>query len=105
MKKDVPVDDDGIAVLRGELFWKWKAADTEVRNADLALKLKQTEIAKMLEQHPEIQKAMDDRTALVNKSVQTQNELRAVYKDLETHLGIEMTNVSIDDQTGRIYVL
>lgn len=106
MKKvSPPVDDDGILVLRGEMFFRWKSADSEMRNAELSLKLKQIEVAKLLEQYPDVQRALDERTALVNKSLQTQTDLRTVYKDLEGHLGVEMTHVSIDDQTGRVYVL
>ncbi len=103
-KKGPPTDEQGFTVLKGELFWKWRTADTENTNADLALKLKTAEIDRMLEKYPEIQKVLNERIALVNNSLIKQQQLRAVLAEVEAHLGISLKAVSIDDQTGRVHV-
>jgi hypothetical protein len=101
--ENAPVDQEGCLILRGELFWKWKAADSEQRYVVEALKVKQAEFDALLDQYPEVKAALGERTALIQRSVAVQVEVRNVNTELEKYLGIPMKNVSIDDQTGRVF--
>ena len=100
----VPVDDEGCLVLRGELFWKWKAADSEVRYVAEALKVKQNELQVLLDKYPDVKAVFEERTSLLQRSVVSQNEMRHVQASLEEYLGMSMKDVSIDDQTGRVFL-
>jgi putative salt-induced outer membrane protein YdiY len=99
----ITTDEEGHPILQGELFWRWKAADNEVLNTELSLKLKQAEVDALLEKHPEVQAALNQRQYIITRSVQAQADRMKVYKDIETHLGISLKNVSIDDVSGRVH--
>lgn len=100
----ITTDEEGFRILQGELFFRWKAADNEVLNTELSLKLKQIEVDALLEKHPEVQNALNQRQYIITRSVQAQADRQKVYKDIEAHLGISLKNVSIDDVSGRVHV-
>lgn len=98
-----PVDQEGCLVLRGELFWKWKAADSEQRYVVEALKVKQAELDDLLDKYPDVKALLGERSSLIQRSAAVQVEVRNVNTELEKYLGIPMKNVSIDDHTGRVF--
>jgi len=100
----ITTDEEGFLVLKGELFFRWKAADNEVLNTELSLKLKQIEVDALLEKYPEVQSALNQRQYIITRSVQAQAERAKVYKDIEAHFGISLKNVSIDDVSGRVHI-
>ena len=102
----VPVDEDGFMCLQGELLWKYRAVDAEYRNTVLAMDGKQREILEELKKYPDLQRMVGERDALTISVRLHQNELIEVYKVISDALHIaDMTNVSIDDRTGRVFVL
>jgi hypothetical protein len=99
-----PTDQDGCLILQGELFWKWKAADSEIRYVAEALKVNQTEIEVLLDKYPDVKAVFGTKTSLIQRSLSSQTEMRHVQAELEKYLGMSMKNVSIDDQTGRVFL-
>jgi len=99
------MDQDGCLVLQGELFWKWKAADSEQRYVSSAIQLKQKEIDAILDKYPDVKALLGDKNSLIQRSIVAQNEMRNVLAGLEEHLGMSMKNVSIDDTTGKVFIL
>jgi hypothetical protein len=92
-------------VLRGELFWKWKALHTALAHCDAEIKARTPLIDQMLDQYPELKKLIGERTAYVQQRMTAMHEYSAVQAELETHFGFSMKNVSIDDVTGRVHRL
>lgn len=104
-EKKLDRDEEGMIVLRGELFWKWKAIHEAVQRCDAEIKLRTPMIEALLEQQPELKKLIGERTAFVQQSVTMRVEYNAVLAALEKHFGFPMKNVSIDDVTGRVHRL
>lgn len=98
------IDSDGAVRLTGELFQRWKAADLSLENTNLKLKLKNKEIDEVLAKHPEVKKLLDERTALIHGMTGPQNELREVHSMIESSLNVQIKDVSIDDNSGRVFV-
>lgn len=98
-------DDEGHLVLKGELFWKWKAMATAVAHCDAEIKARTPLIDKMLDELPELKKLLGERSAYVQQRMTMAAEYKAVLAELEAHFGFSMQNVSIDDLTGRVHRL
>ena len=97
-------DAEGCLLLRGELFFRWKASDAELSRLDADIKLASHEVDALLREQPVLSKLLNDRAALIQQTVTSRHEQMSVLKMLEEHLGLSMSNVSIDDQTGRVHV-
>lgn len=100
-----PTDEEGVLVLQGELLWKWRALDAEMRHAGLAVQEKQREIDDEVAKHETLKTLIGDKHGLVRAHSQAQIEMKALLGEMEKQLGISMERVSIDDKTGRVYVL
>lgn len=98
-------DAEGYPILRGELFWRWRAALEGMQRVDSDVKLKSMQVDTLLEQHPEIKRAINERASLMQQSVTARQEYQRVISDLEAHFGFPMKDVSIDDHSGRVHVL
>ena len=98
-------DDEGHLVLKGELFWKWKATHTAIAHCDAEVKARTPVIDALLDQQPELKRLLGERSAYVQQAVTMRAEYKAVLAELEKHLGFSMQNVSIDDVTGRVHRL
>ena len=99
------VDDDGCIVLRGALFWEWRALVEQMQRIDSDLKLRSHEVDKALDEHPALRTLLNERAALVHASGTSRIEYQHVLARLEEHFGFPMKNVSIDDQTGRVHTV
>jgi hypothetical protein len=99
----VHTDDEGHLVLRGELFWKWKAIHEAVQRCDAEVRARTPVIDAILEQHPELKKLLGERAAYIQQRMTMNAEYKNVLAQLEAHFGFSMQNVSIDDLTGRVH--
>lgn len=99
------VDSEGFPVLKGELFWQWKASIEMVQRIDSDLKLKSMEVDLLFEKFPDIKKAINERSSLVQQSVNVRQEYNKVIEKLEKHFGFSMRSASIDDYSGRVHVI
>jgi len=97
------IDSDGFLAIKGELFWKWRAMDTEKRNIDLSLRVLHTEIAALLDKHPDVKEALGHQAGLINQASLMQQQYSALIVEIGEHLQVDMQQVSIDDQTGRVF--
>lgn len=100
-----PVDDDGVLVLQGELFWKWRALDADIRRTKIEADAKQAAIDAEIAKLPELKRLIDERHGLVREHAQHSLEMRSVHAEMEKLLGVEVKNISVDDKTGRVHVL
>lgn len=103
LKQDL--DQDGCLILRGELFWKWRAVSESITRIDSDLRLRSHEVDKALDANPELRKLLNDRASLVQESATARVEYQRILVTLEEHFGFPMKDVSIDDQTGRVHTL
>lgn len=99
------VDGDGMVCVGGELLWKWRAAEAESRALDATIKVKSHELDTLLNAAPEIKTLLTERQSLIGQSVRAQQEYQGVLKQIEAETGVPMKDASIDDSTGRIYLL
>jgi hypothetical protein len=105
VSKELTYDDEGCLVLKGELFWKWKAVHESVQRCDAEIKLRTPMIDALLETMPELKKLLGERAMFIQQSMTMRGEYKNVLATLEEHFGFPMTNVSIDDLTGRVHRL
>jgi len=99
------LDEDGQLILRGELFWKWKALHEAVQRCDAEIKLRNPLIDALLDQQPDLKKLLGERSTYIQQSVTARHEYKTVLAALEAHFGFSMAEVSIDDITGVVHRL
>ena len=97
------IDTDGFMAIKGELFWKWRAVDTEKRNIELSLKVLHADIAALLDKYPEVKEALGMQTNLIQQASQAHQHYNDLINQIGLALNTDMQHVSIDDQTGRIF--
>lgn len=97
------IKEDFIYV-KGELFWRWKAMETEQRNIDLSLRVVRAEIVALLDKYPEVKEAFGHQANLVQQAVNVQQQYNEVIVEIGDNLNIDMAEVSIDDSTGRVFL-
>lgn len=100
-----PVDEDGVLILRGELFWKWRALDADIKRTRTEADAKQATIDAEIAKHDVLKSLIGDKHALVREHSQHVLEMHAVHVEMEKTLGVDIKNVSIDDKSGRVHVL
>lgn len=98
-------DGEDQLVLRGELFWRWRAVSEAVARCDAEIKARTPLIDQLLDQHPELKKLLGERAAYIQQRQTMSGEYKTVLAELETHFGFPMAGVSIDDMTGRVHRL
>jgi hypothetical protein len=103
-KQEVQIEDSFL-YLKGELLWKYRAVDAEYRNFMLALNMKKQEVQNEFDKHPELAKLIRERDYLLSQASIHAKEVQEVNMQIEKELKVELKNCSIDDKTGRIFVL
>jgi len=98
-------DEEGFLILKGELFWKWRALSEVIQRLAADLQLHAQQIDKLLEPHPEIRELFNKRASLNTQMLVARGEYSSLLGELEAHLGFPMKNVSIDDVSGRVHRL
>jgi hypothetical protein len=98
------VTDDRLR-LTGELFWKYRAVDSDYVRIQHQLKSTQEEIQMFVDKTPALKEIFSKRAELLNQSSVAQTELKAVLDEIEKTLGIDVKGCSIDEKTGVIHVL
>jgi len=100
-----PVDSDGFYVLPRDLLLEYRAKDAECRHAHLLLRVCTSELDMLLLKHPEIRQKMTDKASMIVESANKKNALLEVHQMIEVIFGIKITDIGIDDMTGRIHQL
>jgi hypothetical protein len=99
------VDDEGVLCLKGDLFWKWRALDAELRSLQLEVSSTQAKIVVEIDKHPQLKELFSAKAALAGQLSVAQTELTNVQAEIEKLLGVSLKDCAFDDKTGRIYNL
>lgn len=105
LAEQVLVDDEGYYRIPPLLLMEYRAKDSECRHAHLALRVVTQELDQLLTKYPDVQKKMAEKAALAIDATNTTNAIREVHAQLEKTFGVSIQNISIDDESGRIYQL
>ncbi len=105
MPDAVTTDEEGFPVLKGELFWKWRALQSDLRRLDADIALHSKAVDAELDKLPELRELLHRRTSAIQQRMTAGAEYKELLVTLEKHLGFPMTNVSIDDVSGRVHRL
>lgn len=97
-------DSDEELFLKGELFWKWKSADSDVHRIDSDLRLKQSQIEAEIEKNPLLKTLMAEKQGLIQALGTSQQTYNSTIAEIEKTMGISLKTGTIDDQTGRIFL-
>jgi hypothetical protein len=100
-----PVDEDGFLVLPKPLLMEYRALDAECRHAGLSLRITSQELEGLLTKHPEIQRAIQQKGALIAEAANKKNALTELHTQIEKTYSIKIAEIAIDDDTGRIHQL
>ena len=99
------VDAEGFLCLSGDLFWKYRALDSDYARAQLELLQVKANIKAEIDRCPALKDLLAREGNLLAKSALALNELQMVNLEIEGCLGISLENCAIDDRTGRVYDL
>jgi hypothetical protein len=91
--------------LKGELFWKYRAVDSDYVRIQHQLKAANDEIAVFIEKTPDLKDIFARRAELLNQSSVAQTELQECLQAIEKRIGMSLKNCSIDDKTGVVHTL
>ena len=100
-----PVDNDGFYYLPKPLLMEYRAADAECRHAHLLLRVCGQDLDALLAKHPDIRQKITDKATMVVEAANRKNALTEVHQMIEVIYGIKITEIGIDDLTGRIHQL
>ncbi len=98
-------DEEGHYRLTGELFWKYRAVDSDYVRVQAAVLHNKEQINAFIEKTPELRDLFAKKTELMNQSSITVGELMAVQAQIEKLFGVDLKECSIDDKTGVLHVL
>ena len=104
-KSTAPVDSDGFYVLPKDLLMEFRALDAECRNALLELRMVGQSLEAALSKHPEIKQMMAQRAASETEVGRKRTALMELHQVMESIYPIKISEISIDDVTGRIHQL
>jgi len=94
---------DGFSYLTREALLEFELSEARVLNALQAIGMKRAEITMANAAHIEAQRvAQRDLAALVESSKQQEDALRRMRADFQTATGIDITQMTYDDQTGKL---
>lgn len=99
------VDDEGFLCLKGDLFWRWRALDAELRAALAEMESAQQQIQVEIAKQPELSALLQKKAALAGTISTAKTELLTVQGEIENTLGISLKEHAFDDKTGRLYNL
>jgi len=100
-----PVDENGFLVLPKPMLMEYRALDSECRHTHLMLRVASDTLTAMLSKQPEIQAAMQNKGALIAEAANKKNALTELHTTIEKIYGVRITEIAIDDDTGRIHRL
>ena len=103
--KDPIVDEDGILCLKGDLFWKWRALDSELRAATSELTQVKSDISIEIAKHSALAEMISRQAGLIGQVSVAKGELLNVQAEIEKKLSVKLTDCAFDDKTGRLYNL
>ena len=99
------LDDEGFLCLQGELLWKWRALDAELRTANLEIETTQARINAEIEKNPALKELLSQKAALAGQLSSAKTELNTVLMQVETVMGVSLKDCAFDDKSGRLYNL
>jgi len=100
-----PVDSDGFYVIPRDLLLEYRAKDAECRHAHLLLRVCSSELDMLLLKHPDIRQKMTEKATMIIEAASKKTSLVEVHQMIEVIFGIKITDIGIDDMTGRIHQL
>ena len=98
-------DEDGVLCLKGDLFWKWRALDSELRAAVAEMEQTKDRIAVEISKHPELAEMISRQAGLAGTVSIAKTSLLQVQEEIETRMGVKLKDCAFDDKTGRLYNL
>lgn len=107
-KKEPPsdiTDEEGYLCLKGPIFWKWRALDSELRATSLELESAKTKIQAEIHKNATLVELLGQQSALISKISVDKGELLNVQAEIEKLLGVSLQDCAFDDKTGRLYNL
>lgn len=99
------VDDEGFLCLQGELLWKWRALDAELRTANLEIETTQARISAEIEKNPALKELLSQKASLAGQLSSAKTELNSVLAQVEQVMGVSLKDCAFDDKSGRLYNL
>jgi hypothetical protein len=100
-----PTDEDGFLILPKPLLMEYRALDSECRHTHLLLRVASQDLDALLTENPKIQQLMHNKAALIAESSNKKNELTDLHTVIEGVYKVKISNIAIDDDTGRIHEL
>ena len=98
-------DEDGILCLKGDLFWKWRALDSELRTATIELEQTKANISIEIAKHQVLAELISKQAGLVGQVSVAKGELLNVQAEIEKKMSVKLADCAFDDKTGRLYNL
>lgn len=111
-KIDVEIDNKNLDTsvgprIQGELLWKYRAVDAELRNVELYRKHVEAEIDVVIAMNGDLK--LQKLWALLKQSkqdhVSKEQALKSVHGEIEQQLNISLRNAAINDETGEVFML
>lgn len=99
------VDEQGYYYLPKNLLMEYRALDSECRHTHLCLRMTSQELDALLTKYPEVQTKMIEKANLVMECSNKGAALRELYQRIEGAYPIKMSDIAIDDITGRMQVV
>lgn len=96
-------DEEAFYRVKGELFWRWKAAMNEIDKVQLQIAENKRAFETELAKNPEIRRLKEEHTGLIQASSMALAELTETQAKIEQELGIDLKSCAIDDKTGRVH--
>jgi len=97
------VDKEGRPCLPENQLWRWRALSAELNNAGLQYQIAVGAMQAALDAHPAVAEA---RVRLLNSqaaNLAAAKALAELQKDISNATGLNLTQCSIDDETGLIH--
>lgn len=99
------VDDEGLLCFTSHDLARYELAQHRVLNDSQAIKLRKSEIERAnIEAAQKVAKLTSEIKMLVNAQKEHAVELKALQDEIGSTYNIDMSQVSYDDATGRIYL-
>jgi len=104
-ENEAQVDEQGFYYLPKALLMEYRALDSECRHIHLCLRMTSQELDALLTKHPEIQMKILEKGNLTMEARNKGESLKELYLRIEGTYPIKMSDIAIDDITGRMQVV
>ena len=104
-KQEASIDEAGFYYLPKALLMEWRAMDAECRTAHLSLRVATQELDALLAEQPAIKKKMAEKASMISEAANKKNALVEVHHTIEQIYNVKITDIAIDDVTGRLHIL